>query len=159
MFGNLIRGTIAGTVATWAMDIVTTGMMAGQPESVSSREKSARPNCKSSVDNLIDLVTEPLGWTPDPSQREMLERAIHYGLGAVPGAGYAVVRRYVPFLGAWNGVVYGFLLWIVNDEYVATALGIAGPPDAYPPETHLRGLVGHIALGVTTDTTLDILGA
>jgi hypothetical protein len=55
-------------------------------------------------------------------------------------------------------MVYGFLLWAINDEYLATRLGIAAPPEAYPPETHLRGLVGHLVLGVVTDTGIDVLG-
>jgi uncharacterized membrane protein YagU involved in acid resistance len=159
MLGNMIRGAIAGTVATWVMDLVTTGMMAGQPESVTAREEAARPNGRSSVENLIDLLSERLGWTPDPDERERLAVVIHYGLGAVPGAGYALLRRRVPFLGAANGALYGLLLWLANDEYLATRLGIAGPPEAYPAETHVRGLVGHLALGVATDTTLDVLGA
>jgi uncharacterized membrane protein YagU involved in acid resistance len=159
MFGNIIKGAFAGAVATWVMDLVTTGMAVGQPESVTAREQAAQPNGKSSVDNLIDRMTERLGWTPDPQQREKLGLLIHYGLGVVPGAGYAVLRRWVPFLGAGNGLFYGFLLWLVNDEILATRLGIAAPPDAYPPETHIRGLVGHLALGVSTDTVLDVLGA
>jgi hypothetical protein len=30
--------------------------------------------------------------------------------------------------------------------------------EAYPLETHWRGLVGHAALGVATDTTIELLG-
>ena len=87
----------------------------------------------------------------------MVEQAVHFGLGVVPGALYATMRR-APFGGATRGIALGLLLWALNDEYLNTRLGLAGPYDAYPPETHLRGLVGHLALGVTTDMTIHVLG-
>ena len=159
MIGTMIRGAAAGGVATWVMDALTTGLMADQSKVEATKEKAAQPHGKSTVDNLIDLVSEQLAWTPDADQRARLQQGIHYGLGVMPGAFYALLRHRVPFLGAGNGLVYGFLLWAINDEYLATRLGIAGPVDAYPTETHLRGLAGHFALGITTDTALDLLRA
>ena len=47
---------------------------------------------------------------------------------------------------------------MVNDEFLNTRLGLAAPFGAYPIETHLRGLVGHLVLGVATDTTIELLG-
>ena len=49
-------------------------------------------------------------------------------------------------------------VWAVNDEYLNTRLGLAGPFAAYPIETHFRGLVGHVVLGVATDTGISLLG-
>jgi hypothetical protein len=46
----------------------------------------------------------------------------------------------------------------VNDEVLNTWLGLAGAFDAYPAETHWRGLVGHVVLGITTDATVTALG-
>ena len=63
----------------------------------------------------------------------------------------------LPMAGALNGLLYGALLFALNDEWANTALGLSGPPDAYPIDSHLRGLVGHLALGVTTDATLAVL--
>jgi hypothetical protein len=57
-----------------------------------------------------------------------------------------------------RGLVYGLLLFLVSDEALNTELGFAGPPDAYPKATHIRGLVGHLVLGVATDSVADILG-
>ncbi|MBA2701305.1 MAG: DUF1440 domain-containing protein [Chloroflexi bacterium] len=157
MLKTILGGAVAGGAATWVMDAVTTGMMAGQAASVTAREEAARPNGKSTVENLIDRLSDEVGWMPGSDEREKVAVAIHYGLGVVPGAAYALLRHRVPFLGAGNGLVYGFLLWLFNDEYLSTRLGIAGPADAYPSETHLRALVGHLALGVSTDTGLNVL--
>jgi uncharacterized membrane protein YagU involved in acid resistance len=158
LLGDMLRGAIAGGVATWVMDQVTTGMLASQPPEVTEREKAARPNGQSALENLVDRVAATLDVELDPSDKATVTQGAHYGLGVVPGAAYALFRRRLPFVGAGRGILYGFLLWAVNDEYLATRLGIAGPPEAYPPETHLRGLVGHLVLGVATDTGIDILG-
>ena len=88
----------------------------------------------------------------------MALQAIHYGLGIVPGALYAVARNRLPLVGAAGGLLFGAALWALNDEYLNSALGLAAPFGAYPVETHVRGLVGHLALGGATDSILDLLG-
>jgi hypothetical protein len=155
---DAIRGALAGAAATWLMDLVTTGMLEAQPREVTAREAAARPNGKSSVANLVDRVEAETGMTVPAAQRPMLENLIHYALGVVPGALYGVLRRYVPFARLGRGLAYGVLLFAANDEYANTKLGLAGPIEAYPPETHLRGLAGHAVLGVATETGIQLLG-
>lgn len=157
MLGKAVRGTVAGVAGTWLMDVVTTGLLEGQSEETKAREEAARPNGKHAVTNLVDRIETVTGRTFDERQRSMLTQAIHFGLGAVPGAIYAILRRRVPVLAAGHGLLYGLLLWAVNDEYLNTALGLAGPFEAYPLETHWRGLVGHAVLGVATDVAIDLL--
>lgn len=158
MIRDAIRGALAGAAATWLMDLVTTGMLEAQPREVTAREAAARPNGKSSVANLVDRVEAETGMTVPAAQRPMLENLIHYALGVVPGALYGVLRRYVPFARLGRGLAYGVLLFAANDEYANTKLGLAGPIEAYPPETHLRGLAGHAVLGVATETGIQLLG-
>ncbi len=153
-----IRGAIAGAIATWLMDLVTTGLLEGQSKQTLRREKAASPNGKSSIANLIDRIEATTGTALEPDQRSIAIKAIHLGLGIVPGALYGVFRDRVPLLGAGRGVLYGLILWAVNDEYLNSKLGVTGSFGAYPLESHWRGLVGHIALGAATDTGIDILG-
>lgn len=153
---DLTRGAIAGAAGTWVMDMVTTGIVMGQSKEAAEAEKAAWPNDKPSVENLVDLASERTGITIPEEQRPTVVNAVHYALGAVPGAAYAVLRKRLPVAGPINGLVYGALLFAVNDELLNTALGLSGPPAAYPVETHLRGLVGHLALGVTTDAVLAL---
>jgi hypothetical protein len=152
------RGALAGAAATWLMDLVTTGLLEGQSEEATRREEDARPNGKSAVDNLVDRFEAAYGLSLSGSQRSVAAQAIHYGLGIVPGAFYAALRHRVPLVGAGRGILFGLLLWAVNDEYLNTTLGLAAPFEAYPPETHWRGLVGHAVLGAATDTGVDLLG-
>ena len=157
LFFDLTRGALAGAAGTWVMDMVTTGVASGQSKPSQVAEAAARPNGKSSVDNLVDRATAALGISLTEEQRPKVVQAVHYGLGVAPGALYAVLRKRLPVAGALNGLVYGALLFGLNDEWLNTTLGLAGPPDAYPVETHARGLVGHLALGVTTDAVLAVL--
>ena len=157
LFLDLTRGAVGGALGTWVMDLATTAMMERQSPAVSAREADARPNGKSSVENLVDLLEDATGQPIPKATRPMVQQAVHYGLGVVPGALYATLRR-APLGGSTRGIALGLLLWALNDEYMNTRLGLAGPYEAYPTETHLRGLVGHVALGVTTDMTIYVLG-
>ncbi|MBW3639202.1 MAG: hypothetical protein KY451_05050 [Actinobacteria bacterium] len=46
---------------------------------------------------------------------------------------------------------------LLNDEVGARLLRIAGPRRSYPWQAHLRGLVGHVVLGVVTEATLNAM--
>lgn len=155
---DLIRGGVAGGAATWVMDLITTGVLKGQSPEVTQREEQAWPNGKPAIENAVDALESKASIRLDEKQRALVIQCIHYGLGAVPGAAYAVLRRRVPLLGAARGMLFGAGLWALNDEYLNTRLGFAGPFDAYPMETHLRGLIGHTTLGAATDTFIDALG-
>jgi hypothetical protein len=154
---DLTRGAVAGTAGTWVMDLVTTGMYEQQPAEVNAREKAAQPGGRTSVENLLELVESTTGQKIADDMRPAALQAIHYALGAVPGALYAVIRERMPGPSAAHGMLLGLALFAVNDEWLNTRLGLAGPPDAYPIEAHARGLVGHLALGVTTEAVLEVL--
>ena len=51
-----------------------------------------------------------------------------------------------------------FAVFAANDEYANAALGLSGPPRAYPVQTHLRGLTGHAVLGMATETGIVDVG-
>jgi uncharacterized membrane protein YagU involved in acid resistance len=136
------------------MDRVTTAMYERESAEDRAREEEAWPNGKPSVPNMVDLGMQISGVRVSPEMRPAVEQVTHYLLGIGPGMLYAVLRHRLPMLGAGRGLAYGLLLFAVNDELLNTAMGLSGPPDAYPMAAHLRGLVGHVALGVTTDLAL-----
>ena len=156
--GDLLRGAIAGAVATWAMDQVTTSLLEQASDADKAQEKAVQPRGRSSARNLTDMLVDRLGIDASEDQRSQAATAVHWCLGIVPGALYGAMRRRVPLLGAGRGLVYGTVLFLANDEYLNTALGLAADPGAYPASTHVRGLVGHLVLGAATDTVCDLLG-
>jgi hypothetical protein len=107
---------------------------------------------------MVEFATGLVGVRLEGEVRASALNLTHYALGVVPGALYGALRPVIPGLGAGRGLVFGLALFLVNDEFLNSALGFAGPPDAYPASSHLRGLVGHAVLGVVTDATLDVLG-
>jgi hypothetical protein len=157
MIKTLVRGALAGAAATWLMDRATTLLYEVQAPEVTEQETAARPNGKSSVTNMIDRFEAQTGVVVPAERRPLVENLVHYALGAVPGALYAVARK-VPGVRALNGAGYGLALFAANDEFLNTRLGFAGPARAYPPETHFRGLAGHAVLGAATETGIQLLG-
>ena len=155
---DAFRGAVAGAAATWLMDRLTTGMLQLQAPAVTAREEAAQPNGKSSVANLVDRMEAQTGLTVPAARRPMIEKAIHYLLGIVPGAVYGIVRRRVPFARIANGLGFGVTIFAVNDEYANATLQLSGPPKAYPLQTHFRGLAGHALLGMATETGIVLLG-
>ena len=156
ILGDAIRGGMAGGAATWVMDQVTTGMLQQQSAAESEREAAARPGGQSPDMNVVDRLGQRLGLDLDERTRSMAASLIHYGLGVVPGALYAVLHDRVPVLGGGRGLAYGLLLFLVNDELLGPAMGVAGPARAYPASSHARGLVGHAVLGVATDVAVAV---
>jgi len=154
---DIARGAIAGLVATWLMDQVTTGMEAHTSAADKRRAAAAMPDGRTAVENLLVKLERISGITLDDDQRPVALTAIHYGLGVVPAAIYGGLGR-VPIVGAGRGLLFGLVAWAVNDELLSSALGLAGTPGEYPLATHLRGLVGHAVLGSTTDTVIAALG-
>jgi hypothetical protein len=137
---------------------VTTLMLALQAREVTKQEEAAWPNGKSSVENMVERAEAVTGLAVPPERRALVEQLVHYSLGAVPGAIYGVARRWLPFARFGNGLGFGLAVFAVNDEYLNARLGFSGPPTAYPPETHMRGLAGHAILGVATETGIQLLG-
>jgi hypothetical protein len=65
----------------------------------------------------------------------------------------ALTRRGVPPVRA--GLASGAAGFLLVDE-LANSLFFTPPPQAYPVESHLRGLVGHLTFGATTGALLAL---
>ena len=61
LLGRMVRGAVAGAVATWFMDLATTGYLQTQSPEDAAREKAAQPNGRSSVENMLEFGTGLVG--------------------------------------------------------------------------------------------------
>ena len=150
---DAVLGAVAGTAAVWLMDRVGWWMYRRQDAAALQRELRARPDGLDSAHLLARKWGRAIGRDPGAEQPNAAGLGVHYALGALPGLGYALVSRRWPVTGA-AGLPFGVVLFLVNDEVSAPLLGLARGPLAYPAQSHLRGLVAHLVLGVATDRLL-----
>jgi hypothetical protein len=156
--GDLIKGAIAGAVATWVMGKVTDRLYQRENRWARRREDDARSG-KTSYGALAEKAAGAMGATLDDESRERYGVAAHWALGVGAGAVYAVLRRRFNALGRAAGVGFGTMFWAAVDEGVVPALGLTPGPRAFPWQTHARGLAGHLTFGTVTDGTLRLLDA
>lgn len=78
-------------------------------------------------------------------------------VGLTAGVLYALARRRIARAHSGQGLVFGLAFWLLFDEIMTVAAGLARPPQEYPCQAHARGLAGHVAYGIAADTTLDAL--
>ena len=95
-----------------------------------------------------------LGAELTEDQTETLAQAMHQSLGQLYGVvGASLTRRGVsPVTAGLASGAGGFLL---VDE-LANSLFFTPPPQAYPAESHLRGVVGHLTFGAALGVLLAV---
>jgi hypothetical protein len=154
----VIKGAIAGAVATWVMGQITNYMYRRESKDARVAEDKARHG-KTSYGVAAEKVAGLAGRSLDARQRERLGSAIHWALGIGTGAVYAVLRRHFSGVGKLGGAAFGTAFWGVVDEGLVSGLGLTPGPAAFPWQAHARGLAGHLTFGTVTDATLRVLDA
>jgi uncharacterized membrane protein YagU involved in acid resistance len=122
-----------------------------------AREKEAQVEGKYAADVAADKLANAAGKELSPDQQYQAGQAVHYAIGMAPAMLYAAYRNHVPVLGGARGLVYGASLFLAVDEVLNPVLGLTSGPTKYPWQAHVRGLVGHLVLGVVTDAVIDVL--
>jgi hypothetical protein len=148
----LLVGAAGGYTAGKVMDRVTTWFYQRQSDASKQREGELLPGGApmASARKLARLV----GVEPTDEQAGQLASALHQSLGQLYGVGAAsLMRAGVPPVAA--GITTGVAGLLLVDE-LANSLFFTPPPQAYPVESHLRGLVGHLSFGVTLGVVLAV---
>jgi hypothetical protein len=154
--GDLVRGALAGIVATWAMGKVTTYLYEREAPEARKREDDAREG-KTAYGVAAEKGAAIVGAELTAEEREKAGAAIHWALGAGAGALYGALRGRVPGVDAGAGLLYGTAFFLVMDEGGNVALGLTPGPRAFPWQAHARGLAGHLAFGVAAEQAMRIL--
>lgn len=153
---DLVKGAAAGAVGVWAMDVATWAVYRRQSLATLMQEKENRPFGKDPAHAMAERLRRLIG-SEVQEEPNALGITIHYQLGMAPAAAYVRLRRRMPWLRAGRGSLYGALLYVANDQIAGRVLGIMGPQNDYPGQAHIRGLIGHVVLGVVTEATLNVL--
>ncbi len=155
--GFLLRGLVAGAIGAWVMDRTTWLLQDRQPPRAIRREREAWPEGLDVSHALGYKLAGAAGLPGSKNQPSTLGMTAHYLLSIGPAILYAGLRERDLRFAADRGLLYGFLIFVLWDELLSAAAGVAGKPTKYPRQAHLRGLVGHLALGLVTHIALSAL--
>lgn len=94
---------------------------------------------------------------PDQATKTELSNLVHWSYGMLHGGLYGAVRPAVAGGDLLGGALFGAGLWILGDELAVPLLGLQDGPSAAPPSTHLNRLALHLAYGMATAATTQLL--
>lgn len=152
---DVLIGATAGYAASRTMDLATEAFHARQSEASKRREEALLPGgAPTAAGKRIGAL---LGDAPTERQAEKLGHVLHRAAGVQYGVLVAMVARrdVAPMLA---GLGVGAAAFLLVDEGLNSAT-LTPRPTAYPLQSHLRGVVGHLALAVTTGSALTIARA
>ncbi len=156
LLADLVDGAIAGALATWAMDKITTVLYEREDEAARKREDEARHGT-TAYEVAAEKAAKLVGSELSEDGRKRSGQAIHWALGIGAGALYGALRPRLDAASVAGGLFFGAAFFLLMDETVVPALGLTPGPTAFPWQTHARGLAGHLAFGTVADKTLAAL--
>ena len=153
---DIIDGAIAGVVATWALDRVTTWLYEREDGQARRREDDARGG-KTAYAVAAEKTASLVGRTLTNEESEHEGARIHWALGAATGALYGAWRGRTAQTTMLNGLLFGTAVFLLMDEGLVYALNLTPGPTKFPWQAHARGLAGHLAFGAAAEGTLRVL--
>lgn len=151
---HLAVGLVAGLVATRVNDHAQRALYRITPEQAKAREPA--PLEPTSLVAARKTAAK-IGLPTNPATVKRLKNVIHYGLGSVWGAVYALLRRHSRMTPLGAGTVTGATLSLIIDEAVCPAIGFSQPSHRYPTISHLRGFATHLVYGLALAATAESL--
>jgi hypothetical protein len=145
-------GAATGYCSSRLMDQATSWYRHHQSEASRRREEELAPGGAGTLigKKLGDIV----GHDVTDEEAAKIGLFAHRSLGVAWGvAAAALVRAGIRPMPA--GLIAGAAAFLVVDEG-ANAAFFTPPPQAYPIESHLRGVVGHLAYGVSVGAMLSM---
>ncbi len=154
---DMFKGAVAGAAGVWVMDRLDWFLYGREGAETRRRTEDARPGGRDPAHVMAGMAADAVGVDLASPKQNPAGLAVHYSLGILPGALYGALRNRVGYLGAGRGLLFGFGLFVAEDELANPLLGTAAPPGRYPWQAHARGLVAHLAYGLVTDVVFGAL--
>jgi uncharacterized membrane protein YagU involved in acid resistance len=148
-------GLISGYVGTKVMEPVGMKLYEWESEKDRRQEDAVRPGPPYEI--AAQKTAALVGVTLSEPQVTQAGMVFHYGLGMSWGTVYMFVRRFTVLHPIPAGLLTGAAMSLIVDEGLTPALGFSAPNRAYPFATHLRGFVAHLAFGLGTAATAEVL--
>jgi uncharacterized membrane protein YagU involved in acid resistance len=151
---GLCAGLAAGLLATLVMDgfsklVETTSEAIGNGSQEEKRDGDEPATAKLGRRISRSVIRRDL----DHDSAQLASEAVHYGYGTLMGGLYGLLGEIFPTVTVASGAPWGAALFLLGDEVMVPALGLAKGPREVPVSTHARALGAHLLYG----TTLDLL--
>lgn len=168
---GLVAGVAAGLAGAWVMNRFQAWWAAGAAGSerdhgaqsvkqgpprhgVGRRleQRGREEAADDATERAAKAVAEPLlGRSLTEGEQQVAGTVAHYAMGAGSGAIYGVAAERLPWVTAGAGLPFGASVWLVADEGIVPALGLAKAPTRYPASTHVYAAASHLVYGLATE--------
>ncbi len=143
------QSTVIPAVGSWVQSLRSgNGSNEGEPSDESGggeqQSQGASEESLSAPEKVAKRGAGVLGIELDREQVALWGNRVHWLQGLQLGIPYQLLRSQP---GVRSGLVYGAALWLLTDELMLWAIGIAKSPASYPPKTHLDALAAHCVYG------------
>lgn len=153
--GDVVKGAVAGLigglVASFVMSEFQTLLSALSEEEKKSKKKDSKEDEPANVKAAEEISKAVFNHRLKKSEKEPAGEAMHYAMGATSGLIYGVAAEIAPMTTVGLGLPFGAAVWLVADDVVVPALGLAKPATQYPLSTHAYAISSHLVYGLTTD--------
>ncbi len=148
-----VAGLISGLIASFVMEKFQALLseLSKEQDSPGSTEKKEKEEEPATV-KTAKLISEKLfDHKLSEDEKEAAGEAVHYAMGAASGLIYGIAAEVEPAATAGLGMPFGASVWLIADEGIVPAAGLAKPPSEYPLSTHASALSSHLVYGLTTE--------
>ncbi len=151
--GDVVKGAVAGLVGGLVASFVMSEFQAllsaiSEEEKKSKNKKEDEPANVKTAEAISENVFDH---RLKKSEKEPAGEAVHYAMGATSGLIYGIVSEIAPVSTVGLGLPFGAAVWLVADDVIVPALGLAKPATQYPLLTHAYALSSHLVYGLTTN--------
>jgi hypothetical protein len=149
---DLVLGAAAGFASSFVMDMATTAFLTRQSEQSVRRQDELAPGGTPAlfVRRVAGVVSVEVGVAESEPYALMLHRTLTSAYGAAAAA--LVAPRRPPMVAALLATTAALVL---VDEGLPM-LRIVPAPQKWPVESHVRGVVGHLTLGLGIGALLSV---
>ena len=150
-------GLTAGTLGGEALKRTAQFMWDNTDPKNKAREEAIEPRDPFIImaQKVLPVVT---GKKPTHAQEKQFETGVMTALGAGGGIAYVLLARRWPLGWLLGGAIFGTVFYLIEDEGMGPALGLAGDNTKYPVEAHVRGFAAHLAFGLVAAGVARLLG-
>ena len=148
VFKGAVAGLIGGLVASFVMSEFQSFLSALSEEEKKSKKKREEPATVKAAEEISKAVFDH---RLKKSEKDAAGEAMHYAMGATSGLIYGIASEIAPMTTVGFGLPFGAAVWLVADDVIVPALGLAKPATQYPLSTHAYALSSHLVYGLTTD--------